>query len=122
MPMKLHKMKRLAAESRGHMVRYAQFARTIGDVWSEEGFTRMVCGQIKASRKCASNAPGRRCGMTRAATISACTRYRYSLRRTWAEGCAIVCFIMLNPSTADADIDDPTIRRCIGFGKSWNFD
>lgn len=60
--------------------------------------------------------------MQRAATISECQRYRYSLRRTWAEGKAIVCFIMLNPSTADAEIDDPTIRRCIGFGKAWHFD
>jgi len=60
--------------------------------------------------------------MQRAATISECQRYRYSLRRTWAEGKAVVCFIMLNPSTADAEIDDPTIRRCIGFGKAWNFD
>ena len=60
--------------------------------------------------------------LTRAATISACTKYRYSLRRTWQEGGRVVCFIMLNPSTADADIDDPTIRRCVGFGKSWGYD
>ena len=28
---------------------------------------------------------------------------------------------MLNPSKADASIDDPTLRRCIGFAKSWAF-
>jgi hypothetical protein len=26
---------------------------------------------------------------------------------------------MLNPSVADADVDDPTIRRCMGFAASW---
>jgi hypothetical protein len=29
--------------------------------------------------------------------------------------------IMLNPSTADATTDDPTIRRCVDFGKRWAF-
>ncbi len=60
--------------------------------------------------------------LQRGATLSQCQRYRYSLRRTWADGHRTVCFIMLNPSTADAEIDDPTIRRCIGFGKRWHFD
>lgn len=52
------------------------------------------------------------------AVLSDDGRYRYELTRTWgAEPQAT--FVMLNPSTADADVDDPTIRRCIGFAKSW---
>ncbi len=52
------------------------------------------------------------------AIISDCRRYRYRLTRTI--GCAdkVVTFIMLNPSTADAHEDDPTIRRCKGFARS----
>lgn len=52
------------------------------------------------------------------AEISACGLYRYLLRRKWRDGkpCA---FIMLNPSTADAQQDDPTIRRCLGFARAW---
>ena len=30
-------------------------------------------------------------------------------------------FIGLNPSTADETEDDPTIRRCISFAKSWGY-
>jgi len=50
--------------------------------------------------------------------ISPCGTYRYTLTRRipqvvrWVKPCL---FVMLNPSVADAAIDDPTIRRCIGF-------
>src|SRR6185369_17379869 len=55
------------------------------------------------------------------AVISKCGKYRYSLRREWIGGAGTVCFIMLNPSTADASVDDPTIRRCIGFAQRWGY-
>lgn len=50
------------------------------------------------------------------AVLSDCGTYRYRLTRRWGEG-PTALFIMLNPSTADASEDDPTIRRCIGFAK-----
>lgn len=54
--------------------------------------------------------------MIKTARISPCGTYRYRLTRTWSDA-APLAFIMLNPSTADADIDDPTIRRCMGFAQ-----
>lgn len=58
----------------------------------------------------------------RTAEISECGQYRWSLRRSWYEGDGrVVCFVMLNPSTADGTEDDPTIRRCIGFAKKWGY-
>lgn len=58
----------------------------------------------------------------RAADISEDGRYRYTLLRRWsATNTSIVTFLMLNPSTADADKDDPTIRRCTGFAKDWGY-
>ena len=50
------------------------------------------------------------------AVLSDCGRYRYRLDRRWGNG-PTMGFVMLNPSTADAEVDDPTIRRCIGFAK-----
>ncbi|MGH9540910.1 MAG: DUF1643 domain-containing protein [Terriglobales bacterium] len=51
------------------------------------------------------------------AVLSECQSYRYSLVRDWGSG-ERLSFIMLNPSTADAVADDPTIRRCCGFARS----
>lgn len=51
----------------------------------------------------------------RSADISPDGRYRYRLTRTWNTGLPRLGWIMLNPSTADADVDDPTIRRCMRF-------
>lgn len=58
--------------------------------------------------------------MTRDAVISPCGLYRYALRRTWAPG-PLALFCLLNPSTADAEVDDPTVRRGVGFAKNWGF-
>jgi hypothetical protein len=54
------------------------------------------------------------------AILSPCGLYRYKLTRTWEHGeyaFPPMAFVMLNPSTADAKDDDPTIRRCVGFAK-----
>jgi hypothetical protein len=48
-------------------------------------------------------------------------RYRYRLSRTWDETLSGVCWIMLNPSTATASVDDQTIARVIGFSRSWGY-
>lgn len=77
------------------------------------------------------------------AHISADGRYRYLLWREWRgtheathwswlggrDGAGALLgepksclFIMFNPSTADGTRDDPTIRRCVAFARSWNFE
>ena len=56
------------------------------------------------------------------AVMSECGTYRYMLRRkseTLYSERGTALFVMLNPSTADATKDDPTIRRCRGFAKAW---
>lgn len=71
------------------------------------------------------------------AILSPDQKYRYLLWREWRgshdpknwtwmyadQGVPKACvFIMLNPSTADGDIDDPTIRKCVGFAWRWDFE
>lgn len=47
--------------------------------------------------------------------------YRYLLWRRWDSGLPWMTFVMLNPSSADSERLDPTIRRCLGFAKQWTF-
>ena len=68
------------------------------------------------------------------AGISSDGLYRYWLTRDWSRQAfnpgmmhrweredMKLPFVMFNPSTANADVDDPTIRRCIGFAKAWGY-
>ena len=48
-------------------------------------------------------------------------RYRYALWRIWDRDRPAVMFIGLNPSTADARRDDPTLVRCMGFARDWGY-
>ncbi|MGD0678540.1 MAG: DUF1643 domain-containing protein [Polyangiaceae bacterium] len=47
--------------------------------------------------------------------------YRYLLWRTFGSPGGRLLFVMLNPSTADASWDDPTVRRCIRFGAALGY-
>jgi hypothetical protein len=71
------------------------------------------------------------------AVLSPCGTYRYHLwrrvggPRPGAHGQTLepgdgaygrVAFVMLNPSTADASVDDPTIRKCVGYARRWGYE
>ncbi len=56
--------------------------------------------------------------MIRTASFSLCGDYRWKLARVWNSE-PLACFVGLNPSTADAEHDDATIRRMIGFARDW---
>lgn len=47
--------------------------------------------------------------------------YRYRLSRVWDDKLPRIAWCMLNPSTASAFRLDPTIRRIIGFSRSWGY-
>lgn len=55
------------------------------------------------------------------AVISEDGVYRYSLERVWAADKVQLGWVMLNPSTADADKDDATIRKCMKYARAWGF-
>ena len=55
------------------------------------------------------------------ALISKDSVHRYLLWRVWDRHLPLILFVGLNPSTADATKDDPTIRRCIGYSRGWKY-
>ena len=57
----------------------------------------------------------------RHALFSGCKTYRYTLERYWGDG-PVAVFILLNPSTADTEHDDPTNRRGMDFARRWGYD
>lgn len=59
--------------------------------------------------------------MKMSAAISPDGLYRYSLTRVWSDRLPRISFIMLNPSTADAIENDPTINCCINFADNWGY-
>ena len=54
------------------------------------------------------------------ALFCGCRAYRYSLTRRWGTG-PFLPWIMLNPSTADALKNDPTISRVMAFARAWGY-
>ncbi|MCC1491928.1 DUF1643 domain-containing protein [Cognatishimia sp. F0-27] len=62
-------------------------------------------------------------GQESRAWYSACETYRYGLTRRWQADAPALLYIMLNPSTATEQRNDPTIERCqrraqaLGFGE-----
>lgn len=49
------------------------------------------------------------------AVISDCGKYRYRLDRECDAGSLVIAYFGINPSTADASIDDATVRKWRGF-------
>ncbi len=54
------------------------------------------------------------------ATFSADLAHRYRCWRTWATDRPVLAWLMLNPSTADAEVLDPTLRRVEAFSRREN--
>ena len=59
--------------------------------------------------------------MDKSAIFSPDRVYRYSLTRMWNIAKPFVVFVGLNPSTADENVDDSTIRRCLRYAGDWGY-
>ena len=70
---------------------------------------------VDASLSCPADTSGSE------ASFSGDGAYRWWLRRRWQPGSRRLLFIGLNPSAADQRRDDPTLRRLVGFARSWGY-
>ncbi len=59
--------------------------------------------------------------ITAAAAVSHCGGYRWWLERVWDPQRPRLLFLGLNPSSADAGRDDPTLRRLLAFARGWGY-
>lgn len=60
--------------------------------------------------------------MMLATTLSDDRRYRFTLaRRVSMFGDGVAAWLMLNPSTANEEHDDPTVRRVMSFSATWGY-
>ena len=59
--------------------------------------------------------------MQRSARFSEDGTLRYTLERVWDLSKSLVMFCLLNPSKADAERDDATVRKCMGFAERWGY-
>lgn len=55
----------------------------------------------------------------KSAIISPCGAYRYTLTRWWGEEAPGLLWVLLNPSTADGEQDDPTVRKLRAYARAW---
>ncbi|MEG9430718.1 DUF1643 domain-containing protein [Terriglobus sp. ADX1] len=47
--------------------------------------------------------------------------YRYRLERVWDQTRPACMFVLMNPSTATPEVDDPTVRNCRLYAERWGF-
>ncbi len=59
--------------------------------------------------------------ITGSAVFSECGLYRYKLGRKWDSGSGCCNFLMMNPSTATAEVLDPTVNGCLKRAQEWGY-
>lgn len=91
--------------------------------WARERACHCECGERfggELSCEVAVGFPDEGRGLAMGAVISECGTYRYWLDRG-PEDAPYVAWVLANPSTADAELDDPTVRKARGFTERWGY-